>query len=252
MGVLTGAARHSSSSAATSSPARGEQHVEVVDEVGRLRDEPLVGLRERRRHHLDRLLADLAGDRGDPVLEELRRVRALGAVRARSLIVRHRAGAKHESEPVWQAGPFGRTRRRIASPSQSSRSSSTAMVLPDVAPLCQYSCRERLQNHASPDSRVRRSASASIQASISTRPLPASWTIAACSSPSGGIAELHPHSRSSSRSDVSRSGSSCRIEARSAACATSSASATCARCRATQAITGTDTASATARVISRS
>ena len=71
-------------------------------------------------------------------------------------------GAKHDSAPVWQAGPAGRTRRRIASPSQSSRISSTAIVFPDVAPLCQYSCRERLQNHASPLSRVRRSASSSI------------------------------------------------------------------------------------------
>ena len=40
--------------------------------------------------------------------------------------------------------------------------------VPRVAPLCQYSSRERLQNQASPDSRVRRRASASIQASIST------------------------------------------------------------------------------------
>ena len=39
--------------------------------------------------------------------------------------------------------------------------------------------RERLQNHASPVSRVRRSASASIHPSISTRPSRASCTIAA-------------------------------------------------------------------------
>ena len=117
-----------------------------------------------------------------------------GRPAARSAIVRQSAGAKHESEPVWQAGPAGRTRTSSASPSQSSRSSSTAIVLPEVAPLCQYSSRDRLQNHASPDSRVRRSASASIQASISTRPVSASWTIAARSSPSGGIAEPHPQS----------------------------------------------------------
>ena len=56
-----------------------------------------------------------------------------------------------------------------------------------------------------------------------------------------------PISRSSSRSDVSRSGSSCRIDASSAACATSSASATWRASPAPpEAITGTDTASATA------
>src|SRR5215813_4595916 len=70
---------------------------------------------------------------------------------------------------------------------------STDIRLPLVAPLRQYSSRDRLQNHASPDSRVRRSASASIHASISTRPDSASWTIAARKSPSGGIAELHSH-----------------------------------------------------------
>ena len=70
----------------------------------------------------------------------------------------------------------------MASPSQSSRSSTTASVAPDVSPLCQSSRRERLQNQASPLSRVRRSASSSIQASISTRPSSASWTIAGVSS----------------------------------------------------------------------
>src|SRR3954468_21417868 len=108
---------------------------------------------------------------------------------AREEIVRHNQGAKHEREPVWHAGPAGRTRSRIASPSQSSRSSSTASVFPDVSPLCQSCSRERLQNQASPVSRVRLSASSSIQASISTRPLSASWTIAARSS--GCIAEGH-------------------------------------------------------------
>ena len=112
-----------------------------------------------------------------------------------------------------------------ASPSQSSRSSSTASVLPDVSPLRHSSSRERLQNQASPVSRVSRSASSFIQASISTRPVAASCTIAGRSVHRSGT----PSSRSSSRSDVSRSGSSCRIEASSAACATSSASATCSR-----------------------
>ena len=97
---------------------------------------------------------------------------------ARSATIRHSQGAKHDSAPVWQTGPARRTRSRIASPSQSSRISSTARVLPEVAPLCQYSSRERLQNQASPLSRVRRSASSSMYASISTRPEAASCTIA--------------------------------------------------------------------------
>jgi hypothetical protein len=62
-------------------------------------------------------------------------------------------------------------------------------VFPDVAPLCQSSCRERLQNHASPLSRVSRSASSFIQASISTRPLAASCTIAGLSGISHRYAE---------------------------------------------------------------
>ena len=72
-------------------------------------------------------------------------------------IVRQSAGAKHESEPVWHAGPVGRTRSSSASPSQSSRSSSTAIVLPDVAPLCQYSCAR-----AAPEPRLARLARAAL------------------------------------------------------------------------------------------
>src|SRR5581483_10065915 len=105
-----------------------------------------------------------------------------GRFACRSRIVRQSAGAKHERDPVWHAGPAGRTRTSSASPSQSSRISSTASVLPEVLPLCQSCPRERLQNHASPVSRVSRSASASIHASMSTRPSAASWTIAAFSS----------------------------------------------------------------------
>ena len=93
-----------------------------------------------------------------------------GRSAARSAIVRPSSGAKHVVEPVWHAGPAGVTRRRSASPSQSSRISSTASVLPDVSPFRHRRSRDRLQNHASFVSRVRRSASSSIQASISTRP----------------------------------------------------------------------------------
>ena len=35
-----------------------------------------------------------------------------GLVSARSLTRRQSHGAKQETEPVWHAGPFGRTRRR--------------------------------------------------------------------------------------------------------------------------------------------
>src|SRR5581483_8092187 len=114
-----------------------------------------------------------------------------GRSRARADTRRHSQGAKHDREPVWQAGPAGRTRSRIASPSQSSRSSSTARVEPDVSPLCQSSARLRLQNHASPVSRVSCSARSSIQASMSTRPSSASWTIAARSAPSGPAPRPH-------------------------------------------------------------
>ena len=59
-------------------------------------------------------------------------------------------------------------------------------------PCASSSRRERLQNQASPVSRVRRRASSSIQASISTRPSSASWTIA------GGQVRIgHPSSFSS-------------------------------------------------------
>ena len=52
---------------------------------------------------------------------------------------------KQVRSPVWQAGPDDSTRARIASRSQSRRRSRTRMRLPEVAPLCQISCRERLK-----------------------------------------------------------------------------------------------------------
>jgi hypothetical protein len=103
-------------------------------------------------------------------------------VSARSRTRRQSQGAKQDTEPVWHAGPFGRTRRSSASPSQSSRNSSTASVFPEVSPLRQSRLRERLKKCASPESRVSCSASASIHASMRTRPVSASWTIAARSS----------------------------------------------------------------------
>src|SRR5919197_1513379 len=59
-------------------PARGEQHVEVVDEVGRLFDDALVALVERRHGELDRLLPQLPRTRADATVEQRDGVRALG------------------------------------------------------------------------------------------------------------------------------------------------------------------------------
>ena len=66
---------------------------------------------------------------------------------------------KQVRSPVWQAGPAGSTSASTASLSQSKRSALTACVLPEVAPLCQSSLRERLNRCSSPVSRLRRSAS---------------------------------------------------------------------------------------------
>ena len=64
--------------------ARREQHVQVVDEIGGLLDDALVALVERGDRQLDRLLADLARDRADAGVEQLRRVRARRAARRRA------------------------------------------------------------------------------------------------------------------------------------------------------------------------
>ena len=47
--------------------------------------------------------------------------------------------------PVWQAGPVWSTRTSSVSPSQSSRTSRTRWVWPEVSPFTQYSPRLRLQ-----------------------------------------------------------------------------------------------------------
>ena len=62
----------------------------------------------------------------------------------------NRRGPKHVSAPVWQAGPAGRTRIRIVSPSQSLVIDSTAMVLPEVSPLSHRRSREREWKWARP------------------------------------------------------------------------------------------------------
>src|SRR5829696_8200849 len=84
---------------------------------------------------------------------------------------------KQVRSPVWQAGPAGSTSARMASSSQSMRSSLSLWTFPEVSPLCQSSFRERDQNHISPVSRVRRSASSFMYASVSTSPVRKSWTM---------------------------------------------------------------------------
>ena len=220
--------------------ARGEEDVAVEPEVGELLDQALVRLATRRRAPPRRPPPRPCARRrpgparaGAATYEPCGRSFARSATRARATARSTRAS------PVWQAGPAGRTRSRIASPSQSSRISSTASVFPDVSPLCQSSCRERLQNHASPLSRVRRSASSSIQASIRTRPVSASWTIAGRQRPDRAIPA--PSARSSARAAARAArGRSRRCSAASAPTANASA-----RWRASpappEAITGTST-----------
>ena len=92
-------------------PARGEQDVEVVDEVGRLLDDALVALVERRDGQLDRLLAHLARAGADARARAARPCTSpAGLVAARSAIVRQSPGAKHETLP----GVARRPRRRHA------------------------------------------------------------------------------------------------------------------------------------------
>src|SRR5450759_982730 len=61
----------------------------------------------------------------------------------------HGSLKKHDSAPVWQAGPAAFTRSRTASRSQSSRTSITSMVFPDVSPF-RHSPLSREWNHAWP------------------------------------------------------------------------------------------------------
>ncbi|OPZ56126.1 MAG: hypothetical protein BWY88_01346 [Synergistetes bacterium ADurb.Bin520] len=77
---------------------------------------------------------------------------------------------------MWQAGPWGSTRASSVSPSQSRRSSRTAMRCPLSSPLCQSFPRDRLKKTISPVSAVSFRASALAQATMSTVPDWASWT----------------------------------------------------------------------------
>src|SRR5688572_33099249 len=93
---------------------------------------------------------------------------------------------------------------RIASASQSYSTSLTFCVLPEVAPLFQYSLRDLLQNQVVFVSNVRRTASASTHASMRTSFVEASWTIAGRSPRSSKARSLGSNAASLSRFQVVR------------------------------------------------
>ena len=125
-----------------------------------------------------------------------------GASAARAAIVAHRvssqrealrssgsagapSGSKQLRVPRWQVGPTGRPSTRSASRvAVEARDRRRRRTLPLVSPFRQSRSRDREWKWTSPVSSVAASASASIQASIRTRPSAASWTIAG-TSPSG-------------------------------------------------------------------
>ena len=159
---------------------------------------------------LDRLLPDLARDRGHALVEELRRVRALGPVlRAVGDRPPERRREARERAGVARGARSGGRAAASASPSQSSRSSSTAIVLPGGRALVPVLLRASGSRTTPRPTRAcgarprRPSRRASGRGRVS-----ASWTIAARSV---STVRRHrgappPSSRSSSRSEVSRSG----------------------------------------------
>ena len=77
---------------------------------------------------------------------------------------------------MWQAGPGESTTATSVSASQSTSRCLTCCMLPLVAPLFHSSWRERDQNQVVPVSRVSRSDSSLIQATMSTSPVPSCCT----------------------------------------------------------------------------
>ena len=121
--------------------ARGEQHVQVEDEVGRLRDERVpVAARRRRRSSRPPPRRPSARSARTPASRSDDDVRALRplAPRARRSSARAPARSTSASRCGTRARPDARA-ASSASPSQSSRISSTASTLPDVSPLRQSS-----------------------------------------------------------------------------------------------------------------
>ena len=120
-----------------------------------------------------------------------------GRVAARSAIVVHSdssqpkpsvarsagepSGSKQLRVPRWHVGPTGSTATSSASRSQSSAMSTRRSTLPLDSPFRHRLLRDREWKWTSYVASVALSASSSIQASISTRPSAASWTIAGTS-----------------------------------------------------------------------
>ena len=145
-----------------------QQHGEVVEDVGGLLGDALIGLLAGGAHHLLGLLLDLvAGQRrvveqgrpcrsrrgaarralGDRALERRQHLGGrlgleLAAVKAGAL-----AGVAGRARPARPARAARRRRSRSGSPAP-------PWVLPEVAPLCQSSWRVRLKKWVSPVSRV--------------------------------------------------------------------------------------------------
>ena len=175
-----------------------------------------------------------------------------GRVGARSLIVRQSAGAKHESDRVWQAGPAGRDaqEQRVAV-------AVVAELLDGERVARGLALPPELLARAAPEPAPRPSrASAARPRRPSTRASARGRSPRPARSPASSGVHRERHAQLAQLAAQRRraaSGSSCRIEASSAACATSSASATCCALPAPpDAITGRSTAAATAAVSSRS
>ena len=154
-------------------PAAAEQDREVVEHVGRLLGHALVRFLARGAGDLLGLLLHLGADRLR-VGEQRRRVGAvrplLRARRDRPLERRQRLVRRGRIElaPV-EAGALSGVARRPGRLDEREQRVAVAVdsgspgapgVLPDVAPLCQSSWRERLKKCISPVSRVSRSDSA--------------------------------------------------------------------------------------------
>src|SRR5918994_1228139 len=111
-------------------PARAQQHGQVVEHVGGLLGHPLVALVARGARHLLGLLPDLLAH-ASRIGEQLRRIRALGALGRAGGIGWSAPGGKQVRSRVWHAGRGGSTGASTASRPQSKRRAFTACVLPD-------------------------------------------------------------------------------------------------------------------------
>ena len=262
----------------------------MIEEVGRLRDQPLVALAARRQHDLRRLLADLLQDPLGPLREQACRVRRLG---------RGLRPLGHDTRQLLEHA--GRGRRVLAEAGARARVTGRALRLDDAAaarrdrsrcgprpragrcprsrPSSRASCGCGSRRCAKPVSAVLARASAFAHATISTSPLARSCTITGRSPasfvtrpvgittlipapPPAGARPLRsarpasgrtgtPIRSSSARASPIRISPKWKIEAARAAlaCPSVRASFMCATVpQPPEAITGTRTASATARV----